>query len=309
MNRAVWQKISLFLLLFVSAFYLYHYHSRLVILRSIAVEDLLIITALAIATFIFLAVQFKFSIEIFHLSLKFKEWFGLTVVNTMISYYTPVRGGLFARAYYLKKKYDLSYSRYLALLGGSYIINFFIASFGTIFFSFLTGLHSNLWNQKIIGLGVGLLVGTLCLGIILFKLCSQDVSFKPGRIGNVLNNFIEGINLFRKYPKVVMKISVIQFCVIVIMGGKLYWSFKAVGKDVVFLDVLVVQSLVVFSMLISITPGNLGVKEGVIGLLATQLHVSFGDAVLAASVDRGISMFMTFLLGMYYSKSLLKDNV
>ena len=124
----------------------------------------------------------------------------------------------------------------------------------------------------------------------------------------MLNNFMEGMILFRKHPFMVLKISFIQFFSIIIMGGKLYWSFKAIGRPVELLDILVVQSLVVFSMVISITPGNLGIKEGVIGLLANQLGVPFADAILAASIDRGVSMLITFLLGMSYSKILLNNE-
>ena len=309
MNNSVWRKLSYVFLLLIGVFYVYYYHSYLVILKDIAVDDLLIITALSFGTFLSLAVQFKFLVEVFCLNLKFKEWFGLTVVNTMISYYTPARGGLVARAYYLKRRYNLSYSKYVSLLGGSYLINFFVASFGIIIFSLLAGLHNGFLNKNIFCSGISLFIGTVLLNIILLKFCFRKTSLKLGRSGQILNNLAEGMNLFRKHPRLVVKIAIIQLCVIIVMGSKLYWSFKAVGKTVGLLDILVVQSLVTFSMLFSITPGNLGIKEGIIGLLASQFGVPFADAVLAASVDRGISMFVTFLLGLSYSKILLDNEL
>jgi len=307
MNNSIWRKLSYLILFFIGIFYLYFYHSYLAILKSLTVGDLVIISVLSFGTFFFLAIQFKFLVEIFYLNLGFKEWFGLTVINTMISYYTPARGGLIARAYYLNRKYDLPYSKYMSLLGGSYTINFFVASLGIIFFSCFSAFHSGVWNLKILGVGIGLLIGTIIFSILLFIGCSRTISFKTGRIFNMINNFMDGMNLFRKHPFMVLKISFVQFCLIFIMGGKLYWSFKAVGRSVALIDILVIQSLVVFSMVISITPGNLGIKEGIIGLFASQLGVPFADAIMAASVDRGISMLITFFLGMSYSKILI-DN-
>lgn len=305
MNNFWKKKFSYVLLFCLGVSYLYYHHSSLAILKDIVVENLLIITTFSFGTFLFLAIQFKLLLEIFCLDLRFKEWFGLTVINTMISYYTPVRGGLVARAYYLNRKYNLSYSRYAALLGGSYSINFFVASLGTIFFILSAGLYSGFFNQNILRLGAGLLFGTVVANVLLFKLCSRMTSFKLGKYGQVLGDVAEGVALFRKRPLLVAKIALVQFCVIVIMGGKLYWSFEAIGKTVGLLDILAVQCLVTFSMLVSITPGNLGIKEGVIGLLASQFGVPFADAVLAASVDRGVSMFTTFLFGLIYSKILL----
>lgn len=308
MNNSKWKKLSYFFLLFIGAFYLYFYHSRLAVLKSIAVVDLVIIAALSFGTFFFLAIQFKLLVEIFYLNLRFKEWFGLTVINTMISYYTPARGGLIARAYYLNRKYDLSYSKYISLVGGSYAINFMVASLGIIFFSAFSALLRGAWNLKILGVGTVLLMATMALCALLLTCSSRIVFIKTGRIYNVLNNFMEGLNLFIKHPFMVLKISFIQFFLIIIMGAKLYWSFKATGRAVEFTDILVVQSFVVFSMIVSITPGNLGIKEGIIGLLASHLGVPFADAILAASIDRGISMLITFLLGMSYSKILIENE-
>ena len=70
--------------------------------------------------------------------------------------------------------------------------------------------------------------------------------------------------------------------------------------------ILIIQSLTTFSTVVSITPGNLGVKEGIIGSFAFMLNIPATDAIFAATVDRGISMVVTFALGLIFSKILMK---
>lgn len=64
----------------------------------------------------------KYFLEPFDIRLRFKEWFGLSVITTMGNYLTPFRGGAVARAVYLKKKHKFSYSYFLSTLSGIYIV-------------------------------------------------------------------------------------------------------------------------------------------------------------------------------------------
>jgi len=89
------------------------------------------------------------------------------------------------------------------------------------------------------------------------------------------------------------------------MALKLYWAFGAMGISVGFYNILIIQSLTNFSTVISVTPGNLGIKEGIIGSFAFVLNIPVADAVFAATIDRGISMVVTFILGIWFSRVLL----
>lgn len=71
----------------------------------------------------------KYFLESFKIKLEFKEWFGLSVITTMGNYLTPFRGGAVARAVYLKKIHQFSYSYFLSTLAGIYIVIFLVYSF------------------------------------------------------------------------------------------------------------------------------------------------------------------------------------
>ena len=68
-----------------------------------------------------------------------------------------------------------------------------------------------------------------------------------------------------------------------------------------------INSMIAFSMGFSITPGNIGIKEGIIGLSSTLLDISFDQALLDALLDRVVAMILVFGLGLVFSRILIKE--
>ena len=68
-----------------------------------------------------------------------------------------------------------------------------------------------------------------------------------------------------------------------------------------------VQVLLFYSLLISITPGNLGLREGIIAFSAGFLGVGLEEALLVAIIDRAALVFSVFISGLYYSQVVMKN--
>ena len=79
------------------------------------------------------------------------------------------------------------------------------------------------------------------------------------------------------------------------------------GVNVDFFTVLIIRSLVVFSMVISLTPGNFGISEGIIAFLAYQSGIDIEVAVLVATLDRFFSIMLNVVLGIFYHFKLIKE--
>jgi uncharacterized membrane protein YbhN (UPF0104 family) len=62
---------------------------------------------------------------------------------------------------------------------------------------------------------------------------------------------------------------------------------------------------VAFSMVFSFTPGNIGIKEGIIGLSSNLLGISYDQALVGAILDRIIALLIVFSLGLFFSHKLL----
>ena len=122
-------KTGIYVITIIALLY-YLYIKRENFLVFLQIEPLWIVF-LFIAHFIpvyILAYIFKVNIFIFNLNLQFKEWFGITVSNTMYNYILPFRGGMAIKGVYLKKQFAFPYTKYVSYLSGFYLLNFTISS-------------------------------------------------------------------------------------------------------------------------------------------------------------------------------------
>ena len=307
-NKLV-QHVLIIIIIFVGVAYVYCNFDMLNALRNISNTYLIYLLFATIVSFIVLGVNFRYVMSVFNIHLPFKEYFGLTISNTMFNYYIPARGGIVVRAYYLKEKYNFELSKYLSLLGGDYFINTFVSAFTAVVLLLLLYLRKNIFHTILFSISTGLLI-TLYFLYIIFNIFNRKINFiSNSKILTKIKSILDGLVYYKKNPKIIVKIALSQLALIFFMGIRLYISFIAIGMNIDFLNILIVQSLIVFSMVFSITPGNIGIKEGIIGLLSSMVGVNMPEAIFAATIDRVIAIIVTFVFGLYYSKILLSDLI
>ncbi len=298
---------SYYIIAIIISIFVYFHKEMFYTLKQVACFDVKLLIILSLFANFINACQLKYLAEIFHIKLKFREWFGLTVANTMHNYYTPARGGMLLKAFYLKKSHDLQYSNFISLTAGAYLIGFFLASVSAVFFIILSFFLYQEFNKAVFFISIGLVTATVLLGFFSLYVRFSAVFKKIPRLYNFVLNVENGLLFFKKNRRLLIKILLLKFIFIVIMATKLYWAFKAIGVETNLLNILIVQSLVVFSMVLSLTPGNLGVREGIIGLLASMLGIPLKEAVLGAIVDRVVMMCVVIFLGLIFTKILVSD--
>ena len=125
----------------------------------------------------------------FNLRLKFKEWFGLGIITNFYNFITPFRGGMAARAVYLKKKHGFAIIHFLATLSAIYIIIFFVGSLAGLISMLLIWHYYNLFTLSLFLLFLSILL--FLLGIIIFS------PKLPESRNKWLNRFIKVINGWR----------------------------------------------------------------------------------------------------------------
>lgn len=251
------------------------------------------------------ALLFKNNISIFNLHLPFKEWYGLTVSNTMYNYLLPARGGMALRAMYLKQNHIFPYTKYVSYTAGTYILNLSIAAFTALFLSI--GLFAFNVLNNFIFLYVSLALFIIIIGVIgfLYKFNPQKLPDKY-KILKWIKQTAQGIKQFKYNPKKVGNLGTIQLGFILAISLRLFIAFYVLGIEVNYPKLVLINALVSFSMVFSVTPGNIGIKEGIIGLSSSLLGLSTEEALLGALVDRVIAMIVVFGLGGVFSQILLK---
>lgn len=252
------------------------------------------------------ALIFRESLVIFNLRLPLREWFGLTVTNTMYNYLLPARGGMAARALFMKKKHALPYSEYISLSAGSYMLLFFTASFLAAVLSFVFLFSGGLENMIFLYLSLFFFISVS--GAIVCACCINPEKI-PGssRFIGFIRDASTGLKKFKKNPKEVRDIILLGFLFIFSVGLRLFVAYRILGIHADFMKLVLTGAFITFSIVFSLTPGNIGIKEGIIGVSSGLLGITPEEAVLGALLDRMVSVITVSGLGLVFSRLLLKN--
>ena len=83
-------------------------------------------------------------------------------------------------------------------------------------------------------------------------------------------------------------------------------AFKTFGIDIPISSALLLASLANLSLLIAITPANLGVAEAVTIFTALAVGISVPQSLAVSLLNRAVQMLVLFVLGPIFSYNLLK---
>jgi len=246
---------------------------------------------------LFTGVRLYLVLQLFDLKLKFREWFGLVIITKFFSYFLPFRGGMVARAYYLKKQYAFDYTRFLGSTVGLYMLSIFLnclLGLGILFF------FNRFDDERILTLTY-LLTAALA-GIVLLAVLS--VFFKDRIKYKYVDKITESINLFTERPGILIKLILNHLAIRFFWALSIYFIFRSLAIDINVLEATFLSILVAISILFSITPANLGITETVIASFAFIFSYTFDNGVAASLLLRAVEMSLIVVFGIYYAQRL-----
>jgi uncharacterized membrane protein YbhN (UPF0104 family) len=239
----------------------------------------------------------------FNIHLKWKEWFGLASVTAMGNYLTPFSGGLLARAAYLKHRHDFPYAHFLAMLAANYMIAFTIISItGIVTMLTLAGTASYSWLILLFFLA------TLST-ILLVSLVPSMPIRNDHRLLRLVRSALEGLDVIRRDGVLLRKLVALTFFNVAAGGLLFFVVFASIGYAVPFAIALLIYLLTSFTLLINITPGNLGVQEAAASLAAAILGAGADVGLLASLIARAVAILAAFTLGPIFSYLLSRELI
>jgi uncharacterized membrane protein YbhN (UPF0104 family) len=244
--------------------------------------------------------------RIFKINIAFFECHGLAVLNT-IANKLPLSAGLFAKGVYLRQQHRLSLQHYFSATAALYIcfisVNGFIGLVTILFLSFTKSVHAP-WI-----LVSGFIIFILFIGALWIPL---DARFLPQTWSDRLIKIQEGWGILGKHPKVLLQIAGLQATSLFFIAGRLFIAFSVLSQDVLFSYCILFAAASILTRLVTIAPGGIGVREGIIGGLSSLFGFDFGITVVAVMIDRVASTTILLFLGAIYSigmrKNLLMKN-
>lgn len=273
--------------------YIYlHRHSMITAFKGIDVKYVALIVISQITAQFANAGLLKTSINSFVKNLKMTDAFKITLAASSINFFTPVVGGISAKAIYLKRKHQLSYALFTSVIYANYLISFM--------FSFLFGalglilLHHGLNNRAVqvatLFFGGGII---LCTGFMLFshKLTHQlhRIKFKNNLLSGVIQkvlNVNEGWETIRDNKRVLINMS--AWTALAMISTVLSYTFvmKSLNIHAAAGAILIFAALGNVSLLFNITPGNIGIRETIYASAYTITGINLQTVVAFSLLER-----------------------
>lgn len=273
---------------------------ELIKILEVDLKYVLIIFILVILSSLFNGHKLKMLIQGYGVKLKFKEAWGLQIVTLFWNCLTPFKGGLSARAIYLKKKYSFPYTFSVSITGVAYLIDFLIYGLFGIIFSFFLPV-SNEIKYSLLTFFTIIFLSSI---FILFFLPLPKTNIR------ILKYVVKSIDEFKHVRKeylLLFKLSLNTIARLSIITLRFYFAFLAFNFTVSFYVCIVIALFAGLAMVISITPMNLGFRESVV-IISSKL---FGTGALlgtfVAVLDRAVAMIWIFIAASIFSYILAKD--
>lgn len=230
--------------------------------------------------------------------LSINEGVGLAAVNTLANQ-LPFAGGLVAKGVYLKQKHRLSYTRYFSATLALYVC--FVAANGVVG---LLVVAYQAW-------GVGMVVPALLpLGFAIMSSSLLVIALPLGRLPlpakwrRRVEQLLHGWLMLRQNPSLLLRLLGVQMSLTMLFAARLWLSFHVMSQPVTLADCLLFSAATILSRLVSIAPGGLGVREGIVAGMAALLGLDAGIAVVAVGIDRLISTIIIMIIGTIYSYTM-----
>lgn len=261
-----------------------------------------LILALLVAISVFLNGIVNFLLyQNLNVPIPFLSSIGLSAINSLANQ-LPFAGGLVAKGVYLKRRYHLSYVKYLSATAALYICYFVTNGLvGLVVLAYLSGVN----GYQIPGsLVVGFL---LMIGSLVFLWVPLQMSFLPERWRSYLENIRQGWSVLRKKKRLLLSLIVVQMIAVLIMSARFWLSFNILSQNIGIVECLLFSTATILTRLISIAPGGLGVREGIVAGLSTILGFNPGVSAVAVGFDRLIATAVIAVTGSIFSYFLSKD--
>jgi uncharacterized membrane protein YbhN (UPF0104 family) len=247
----------------------------------------------------FNSIVLKTLMKPFNINIKNSEAFGLATITNFYNLITPFRGGAAVRAIYLKKKHNFPYVHFLATLSAIYVLVFLISSLIGIF-SMLTLQEKN--TPILLALSI---LFIFLLSIIIFSPKIKENSNKW------LNRFIKvvnGWNLIKNNNKIIIVTLLISTLQIFITALNNLIAYQIFGIEITLAKALFIAAIYNLSIIIAITPGNLGIGDAINVFTANIIGIPLTEAIAATILLRAVNLAIIFILGPIYSYKLIKKN-
>lgn len=312
--KKVWKYLKIVITIGILGYFVYYFFnhkSDLLAVLHISPIYLISIFLLYSLTFFINGIFVKVILRSFKKILPVAESFYISVISSLGNYFLPMRGGAAIRSVYLKKKYDFSYSHFVSTLYGNYIIVFLVSSFIGLLSLVLIHIKYSISSLPLYFFFGVLFVVMLLLSLIKFPLGKFKESKNKflDRVLKIIKNILNGWNIIVGNKRLLLSLVLLTLINIFLGNILFYIQFKALNIDTNFINVILYNCLSGVSLLVSITPGSLGIREGIFSITSDILGINNEQIMQLALLDRGVMLLCLVVLfvGLYFLNNIFEE--
>jgi uncharacterized membrane protein YbhN (UPF0104 family) len=289
--------ISIFANIAILSFYIYFIVVKWDVFRNlldIRIHYLLILTILIILTWFANAFQAKLLLDSQGVKIGlFKNV--LLICASVLGNHLPFRLGTLYRMHYLKKNFNVNYQQFGSIIVFRFLLLIVLTGMigivcvGYIYFTYHRfNIGFCLLMIAFVGLPLG---GYWLQKTYLFNRLPQN------RFWNKFEVFNSSLGIFSENRALMFKISLFILLQIIIFTLRFFVSSMLLNERVPLIVLFLMSPIAITTSLLVLTPGGIGFRETLLGIVSQLTGYGFDSGVFMATVDRGVLIAATLIFG------------
>ena len=225
------------------------------------------------------------------LDVQLSEAIELAAVNSLANH-LPFSAGIIAKGVYLKQRYELAYDRFISATLALYVV--FLTTTG------LTGvlvlLGRQLLSHNPIPLWLLLGFALTATSFLALRLPLERLPV-PTSWRTRVDRIADGWCTVTSRKWLAPKLMVLYIVMMLTTGGRYWLAFRALSQDVSFSVCVLFAAGSVLTQMVSVVPGGLGVREGIVAAMAAVMGFGAAVSAVAVALDRLIATLVIVLVG------------
>jgi uncharacterized membrane protein YbhN (UPF0104 family) len=233
--------------------------------------------------------------------LRFVDWYGLSMVTNLLGLVTPARGDAILAGAYLKRRYSLPVSRFLGTVYANAVLLAIVLSVEGLI-ALLAIERSQGLSSPVVWIAVavpGLAAGLLGIG-------SPGMVRWRGWLGDRLRAALGGWEAIRQNSRALAASGLLTFLGTVCFTFWTWTAFRALHLDVGFAALVLTSVVGQLAAYVNLTPGNLGIREALLGFTTGALGIGFAEGVAVTLLQRAVSTVLFLVVGGAFGAIALK---
>lgn len=237
------------------------------------------------------------------------EIIGLSTLTKFGNYVSPGYLGMAIRAVYFKTKHGISFTKFSSSFLISNLVQLSTSGFIVLFlFLFIINDTGSSDIKVFIYLFLVFLLLISAIFTPLNKL-SLLLSSSSNKLGKRIRELIIAYQKVRSGPGTLIWITIWSLVIVAVSSGLIYSLFKTIGVNVNLYQSIFIGAIGNWGIVFSITPGSIGIREGLMAFAAGVINVSIPATLVVAVILRIVTFIIISVLSLYFAPKLLGTSL